>query len=192
MRKVLSLWKKENNVNSNDNIKQIHIALELEQSSSYPILNHVRYLKKESMLAYKEEEAYWSQKCSDHWFLEGDRNTKYFHASVKANRGKKRLEKLKDENGIFQRYEGSKGEVAVKYFQDLFTSSSPSNFSDLFQGFTPKVYEAMNAQLIKEVTSEKIKEVVFSVKAASGPGPDGMSGLFQRYWILLAKKLLRK
>lgn len=40
-------------------------------------------------------------------------NSKFFHAAVKANRGKKRLEKLKDCYGIFQRSESSKGEVAV-------------------------------------------------------------------------------
>lgn len=45
----------------------------------------------------------------------------------------------------------------------------------------------MNAHLVREVTLEEIKEVVFSVKAASGPGPDGMSGLFfQKYWDIIA------
>lgn len=86
VRKGLSLWKKESNVNSLDNIKKIEIALKLEQSSFYPKFNHIWYLKKELMFAYKEEEAYWSHRCRDHWVLEGDRNTKFFHNSVKANR----------------------------------------------------------------------------------------------------------
>lgn len=129
-------------------------------------------------LAYREEEAYWSQRGRGRWLLEGDRNTKFFQAAVKANMCKKRLEKLKDCNGVFQRSEGSKGEVAVAYFQDLFSSSSPTNFSIFFQDFNPNVTMAMNAQLIKEVTSEEINEAVFSVKAASGPGPDGVTGLF--------------
>lgn len=138
-RKALSNWKKENNLNSRDKIVQIQVALEFEQSSNCPNLFQMKRLKKDLVFAYREEEAYWSQKYSDRWCVEGDKNTKFFHASIKANRGKKRIQKLKDANGNFQRAEASKGEAAVSYFQDLFKSSNPSNFRDLFQGFTPNV-----------------------------------------------------
>lgn len=50
---------------------------------------------------------------------EGDRNTKFFHDSVKANRSRNHMGKLKDSEGNMQRSEASKGEVAVKYFKDL-------------------------------------------------------------------------
>lgn len=90
-RKALSTWKKENNVNSRDRIVQIQNALELEQSCNFPNLFQVRLMKKDLVLAYREEEAFWSKKCRDKWCVEGDHNTKFFHASVKANRGKKGL-----------------------------------------------------------------------------------------------------
>lgn len=95
-----------------------------------------------------------------------------------------------DKIGFFQRSEASKSEVDVAYYHELFTSSSPSSFSDLFEGFIPRVTEHMNDQLIKEVTTEGIKEVVFSVKASSGPGADGMTGLFlQRYWGIIGHQV---
>lgn len=152
-RKALSSWKKDNNVNSRDRIVQIQRALEFEKSSNFPNFYQVRMMKKDLVLAYKEEEMFWSQRSSDKWCVEGDRNTKFFHASVKASRGKKRILKLMDKNGNFQRVEAFKGEIVVSYFQELFSFSSPVNFSDIFEGFSPKVSVEMNEQLVKEVTS---------------------------------------
>lgn len=60
------------------------------------------------MIAYREENAFWSQKSRKRWLKEGDSNSKYFHASVKANRFEKVLEKLLDVIGIEQRLEASK------------------------------------------------------------------------------------
>lgn len=51
------------------------------------------------MKAYKDEESYWSQKCKEIWSKSGDKNTKFFHSFVKANRPKKLIEKLIDETG---------------------------------------------------------------------------------------------
>lgn len=106
---------------------------------------------------------------------EGDGNTKYFHASVKANRGRKSLDKLVDENRCVQRAEALKGEVAAAYFTKLFTSSNPDNFQEIIHDFQPKVSEEMNQQLIRQVTKEEIKDSVFSVKASKTLGVDGMT-----------------
>ncbi|KAF8049985.1 hypothetical protein N665_2080s0003 [Sinapis alba] len=52
----LSNWKKRENINLRDKIKQIRCAMELEQSSSFPSGVKVNYLKAELIKAYKEEE----------------------------------------------------------------------------------------------------------------------------------------
>ncbi|KAL1214128.1 hypothetical protein V5N11_005687 [Cardamine amara subsp. amara] len=107
-------------------------------------------------------------------------NTKFFHASVKVNRGKKMIEKLKDINGNMQRSEASKGEVAVAYFNDLFTCSNPDNFQSLFEDFLPRVNNHTNTELSKIVSKEEIYEAVFSIRTSSAPGADGFTGLFFR------------
>lgn len=94
----------------------------------------------------------------------------YFYASVKADRAKKTLEKLVDENGVEHRAEASKADMAAKYFNLLFASSSNhDSFQNIFSDFQPKVSDYMNQQLVREVTKEEIKEAVFLVKVSKAP-----------------------
>lgn len=182
-RKSLSRWKKKSNLNSRDKIIQIQVALETEQSSSFPSGVRVNYLKAELVKAYKEEEKYWRQRSKDKWAVEGDLNTRYYHASVKSRRARKRIEKLMDEKGQMQFSEAAKAQVATDYFIKLFTSEGDGNFDQLFHGFDARVDETMNEMLLREVTNEEVRDAVFSINPASAPGPDGMSGLFfQKYW----------
>lgn len=94
----------------------MHSKLEVEQSSDFPNFHLLHLLKYDIMKAYKDEESFWSQRCKERWAKSGDKNTKFFHASVKANRSKKYIEMLFDINGREQRSEASKGMVAVDFF----------------------------------------------------------------------------
>ncbi|KAG7585838.1 Ribonuclease H domain [Arabidopsis thaliana x Arabidopsis arenosa] len=189
-RKSLSNWKKKNDMNALDKIHRCEAALEVLQSKVWPNLRQTRILKKELAVAYREEEQFWQQKSRQKWMRSGNRNSKFFHASVKDNRSRKRIEKLLDVNGNFQKSEAAKGEVAAAYFQNLFKSSNPSSFDDWFSGFVPRVTEEMNKRLVEKVSAEEVKEAVFSIKATSAPGPDGMSALFyHRYWKLVGQKV---
>lgn len=72
---------------------------------------------------------------------------------------------MKDESGNFQRSEASKGEVVIKYFQELIKSSSPLNFHDLFQDFNSRVTHDMYSELIKEVSAEEVKDLIFAINS---------------------------
>lgn len=61
-RKVLSGLKKQVNMNSRDRIQQAEVALEREQSSNQPSVEHINVLKRELVRAYRDEEIYWRQK----------------------------------------------------------------------------------------------------------------------------------
>lgn len=90
-RKALSKLKKVNSLNSKSQILDLDAKLKLEQSSVYPNFRHLHLLKSDIMKVYKDEESFWSQKCKERWANSGDKNTKFFHASVKANRSKKSI-----------------------------------------------------------------------------------------------------
>lgn len=61
-RQALSKWKHENNINSRERLSQVQVALEFEQSKPFPENQRVRVLTKELIRAYREKEAFWSQK----------------------------------------------------------------------------------------------------------------------------------
>ncbi|KAL1220563.1 hypothetical protein V5N11_003272 [Cardamine amara subsp. amara] len=74
---------------------------------------------------------------------------------------------LKDAQGREQFLEGSKGNVAVEYFKELFSSTQPQNFEDFLEGLPPRVTETMNASLTAPVYTEEIKKAAFGIKGGS-------------------------
>lgn len=98
-----------------------------------------------------------------------------------------------DKNGIAQRSEASKGQVAVQYFKDLFKSSNSEDYRLLLRDLNPRVTERMNHLITKYVSPEDVKEVVFSIKSDSAPGADGMSGFFfKSYWEIVGDQLKKE
>ena len=189
-RKSLSNWKRENGTNAKVKIDLIQREIEVVHASVFPSFNRMRILKRDLVVAHREEESFWQEKTRDKWLNSGDKNTKYFHASVKAERSKNGLDMLVDEAGISHKSEASKGDVAAKYFHDLFSSSYPDNCEQIFHDFQPSISPDMNSILIEEVTKEEVKAAVFSIKPSSAPGYDGMTGLFfQQYWEIVGDQI---
>lgn len=192
-RNVLSRWKKKKVFNAKDKIHLLQQRLEWLQSRSYPCFFMINVVKKDLIRAYKEEELFWKQKSRDKWLNKGDRNSKFFHSSVKVSRCKNHLLKLKNRSGQDQWSEGAKAEVALDYFAELFKSSNPSSYSPVFQSMIPTVTEEMNIALTRAVSSEEVQEAMFSINPDSAPGPDGMTGLFfQRFWEVIGEQVSKE
>lgn len=47
----------------------------------------------------EQEEQYWRQKARYQWITQGERNTRFFHASVVARRRRNRITQLRDNEG---------------------------------------------------------------------------------------------
>ena len=189
-RGVLSRWKKSRVFNARDRIHLLEHRLEWFESRNYPCFHAIRVIKKELYKAYREEEIFWQQRSRERWLRHGDRNSKFFHDSVKSDHSRKLLSKIKDINGIEQWSEAAKAQVAVDYFSVLFKSSNPSSFQLIFQDMAPRVTASMNERLVADVSCEEIREAVFSIKASSAPGPDGMTGLFfHQYWDIVGPQV---
>lgn len=90
-----------------------------------------------------------------------------------------------DEEDIEHKRDSKIAGVAQEFYTDLYKSelSRQNNNHHVFNGFQPHVSEEINLDLIKGVTEDEIKEVIFSIEATKAPGPDGFTGAFyQAFW----------
>lgn len=120
-------------------------------------------LRKELNSAYNDEERCWKNKSRNIWLKKDDRNTKYFHACTKDRLARNRLIHIEDEHGVEQRGDTKIGEVDDHYFCDLFRSqlANVSYYASVFYGFVSGVTEDINNNLIREISLQEIKDVVF-------------------------------
>lgn len=68
--------------------------------------------------------------------------------------------------------------VAIKYFQDLFKSSSPAEFDDFLEEIPSLVTEDQNVMLLARESEEEVRKALFMMHPEKTPGPDGMTTLF--------------
>ncbi|XP_033146231.1 uncharacterized protein LOC103863321 [Brassica rapa] len=103
---------------------------------------------------------------------------------------KNNIPSLTDSGGVEHTSEEAKGDIAVQYFTELFTSSRPSDATELLRDFVPRVTERMNENLTKPVTDAEIKKAAKAIKSDSSPGAYGMTGhFFQKFWPIIGPQI---
>ncbi|KAL0906957.1 hypothetical protein M5K25_025491 [Dendrobium thyrsiflorum] len=76
-----------------------------------------------------QEEIFWKQKAAVKHLVEGDNNTKYFHALVKRKRAINRIQKINREDGSSSENETEIADLAVHYFQNHLNKTFSSSIS---------------------------------------------------------------
>ncbi|XP_027086455.2 uncharacterized protein [Coffea arabica] len=166
-------WSKNLNLNSKKQIEQIKKEIkEVRDRQCSEDRTKIVGLKRKLVEAYKREEIYWSQKARVKWLQEGDKNTSFFHASVMSRRKQNRINGLKRRSGEWCRNEGEIGEEIVDYFQQLFTTDSPTDFSAILEEIPQSITADMNRKLTRPVSDQEISHAVNSMHPNKAPGPD--------------------
>lgn len=172
-------------------ITKLRTELEEEEKKNAPTMARIVFLKLGLAKLFQEEEEYWKLKSKNSWLQVGDKNTKIFHSWAKARKMRNNIPSLYDSGGVEHTSEEAKGEIAIKYFTELFSTSSPSDATELLRGFTPRVTERMNTDLTKPVSDTEIRKAVKAVKSDSSPGADGMTGhFFQNFWSITGPQII--
>ena len=130
----------------------------------------------------EKEDEMWCQRSRLNWFQEGDRNTSFFHAKASARYQKNFIEGMVDERGRWLDDEAKVGDIAIDYFEKLFTSSSPEDFSDILSAIQPKVTTTMNEELTRTFTAQEIKVALKQMYPLKAPGPNGMPPIFFQHF----------
>lgn len=123
------------------------------------------------------EETFYKEKSRIKWMKEGDKNTNFFHRTVKVHNARNKILRLSNENGdIIEDYSMIETEVTI-YFEKLFTEPNPSELPcQNWPGRT--LTDAQGHTLSQLVTKQEIKEALFSINSNSAPGPDGYTAVF--------------
>ncbi|CAL2246751.1 unnamed protein product [Prunus armeniaca] len=123
-------WRRIEGRNSSEHITLLRQQLQsayTDQNFNGPM---VRALEQGLKDALREEELFWKQKSRIQWLQAGEKNTKFFHSKVMARRRQNRLMGLEDATGVWYDKETYIHDIAVSYFQDLFTTSRPSRINE--------------------------------------------------------------
>ncbi|PNX64854.1 hypothetical protein L195_g054234, partial [Trifolium pratense] len=147
--------------------------------------DHHRYkeLEKEHGELLKRQETMWRQRSRAVWLKDGDRNTKFFHNKASQRSKVNNIKKIKDEDGVWWRGEEQVEKVFINYFEELFSSSNPSNIEETCEVVKGKLSDNHKTWCEKEYTKEEVKEAIHQMHPIKAPGPDGLPALFfQKYW----------
>ena len=87
-----------------------------------------------------------------------------------------------EENGI--------ANILVDFYQNLFTSASPSRIEEALKATPRLVTEEMNQNLVAPFVKAKVEIALSQMEALKSPGPDGMPPLFfQQFWPIIGDEV---
>ena len=97
-------WNQNKFGNVAKNLKQKQDRLQQLESLNmlHDTATEISVIRKELNELYIREEIMWNQRSRVLWLQNGDRNTKFFHASASQRQRKNRIGGLMDEGGIWQ------------------------------------------------------------------------------------------
>ncbi|KAL0002042.1 hypothetical protein SO802_015823 [Lithocarpus litseifolius] len=89
----------------------------------------INQLRKEINDLLDSEETIWRQHSRVHWYREGDRNTKFFHARASERRKKNTILGLWNDDGIWCDSKESNTATTISYFEKIDTTSFPTGIN---------------------------------------------------------------
>lgn len=86
------------------------------------VQNRAKFQKVEIDLTryYYLEEEFWRQKAGMQWFIDSNRNRKFFHAHVRGKRKRLQVSKILDKNDNWLESQEEMAREAVEFFQAQF------------------------------------------------------------------------
>ncbi|XP_033145007.1 uncharacterized protein LOC117133065 [Brassica rapa] len=189
-RHEIAKWRKNNPPFGKEKINVLQQALEEVQTDNTRSQEDILEVSRKLHDAYKDEEDYWHQKSRNMWYSSRDLNTKFYHTLTKQRRVRNRIVGLHDADGNWITEDNGVEKVAIDYFEDVFSTTSPSEFDSFLTEVTPGITPQMNQRLLRLATDEEVKEALFMMHPEKALGPDVITALFFQHYGHIIKNYL--
>jgi len=149
------VWSRDHCNKLKSDIEECRRQIEtIRLNSSGPSQEHVTSLRKNMCRLLSQEDAYLRQREKSHWYINGDLNTKFFHASTTARKKVNHILSLEDDSGC--KISDSRGmcNVAKNYFLNLFQKQY-TVVALVIQAIRQSVSEDDNVMLTTSFTKEE-------------------------------------
>ncbi|XP_021828885.1 uncharacterized protein LOC110769256, partial [Prunus avium] len=138
-----------------------------------------------------QEAMFWRQKSRVKWLQEGDRNTKFFHLSTIIRRRRNKIDRLKNDAGLWVEESDGIKNLAMQYFSELFSPAPVATNSFTIPNMFPSIDPGALESLVADVDMEEVKVNLFSIGGLKAPGVDGFPACFyQKQWNTCANDIL--
>lgn len=159
-RHEIATWRKNNPPYGKDRISELPKALEEVQTDNNRTHEDILEVSRKLQEAYKDEEEFWHQKSQNMWYTSGDLNTHFYHALTKQRRTRNRIVGLYDTDGNWIIEEQGVEKVALNYFDNLFQTTSPSEFEGFLDEIIPTITPQMNQRLLRLATEDEVRQAL--------------------------------
>ncbi|XP_045802493.1 uncharacterized protein LOC123896099 [Trifolium pratense] len=141
--------------------------------------------------ALRVQEYFWRDKSRSKWFVEGDRNTGYFHKLTKIRHISNRMIRLKAGDNYIEDINDIEHHV-LNFYKELFASNNNCAPTDIIERTIPHLITVADNDMMTKIPSfEEVKQAVFNMDGSSSPGPNGFGGcFFQNYWDIVGSDVV--
>lgn len=193
VRQALVQWNKEQQRNSRQLTEDKTRELDIVISSTTNDVERIRKINEDLKTAYLAEEAYWKQRSRNLWLCLGDKNSGFFHETIKGRRALNNFSVLETDKGTPVFNEAEIAKTIVNYFDKLFTSVEGERIQVVEEALVSTISSNVNEGLIKIHTTAEIHAALMAIHPDKSPGPDGFSAsFFQANWSTVGPDIVQE
>ncbi|XP_027184034.1 uncharacterized protein LOC113782342 [Coffea eugenioides] len=135
-------------------------------------------ISQELFKALTIDESALRQRSRGLWLQLGDSNNGYFYRSFQSRRAHNKIFRIKDMLGRMLEDEHDIKQEAISYFQQRFTPPGQPSSTPLEVNPSNVLNDEHVAWLSNDISSNEIKNALFSMNGDKSPGPDGLTACF--------------
>ncbi|GJR69255.1 hypothetical protein Tco_0015320 [Tanacetum coccineum] len=155
----------------------------------------LREAKAEAVLAFNEaiviEEKFLKQKAKIAWLKDGDSNYAYFHKAVKSRISRSRIDVVTDTMGVVF-HNDDVAKAFINHYEVFLGQPGITHDFNAINLFSTYLTTNEALDMVRPISSQEIKEAMFSMGNDKSPGPDGFTAaFFKSSWDIIGSDVSR-